>query len=225
MANPGRRTGGFVSGNVADGNQATYWESAAIGGGQWVQADLGSATSIDQVVLKLPTGWGARTQTLSVQGSNDGVAFATIVGSSAQSFNGSSNTVTLNFTAFTTKIVRVNITANSGWTAAQLSELEVYGAGVSATNLAAGKAMSESGHAQDYVAARANDGNATGTSYWEGPANSYPQWLRVDLGSSVPVNRVVVKVPTGWGPVTTASRSSRRSMRVAATSRTTSTRT
>ena len=38
------------------------------------------------------------------------------------------NTVTINFTAATTRYVRVNVTANTGWPAGQLSEFEIYGA-------------------------------------------------------------------------------------------------
>ena len=48
--------------------------------------------------------------------------------------------------------MRVNITANTGWAAAQLSELEVYGAATSSSNLALGKATSESGHSDVYGA-------------------------------------------------------------------------
>ena len=39
----------------------------------------------------------------------------------------SGSTVTINFSATSTRYVRVAITANSGWPAGQLSELEVYG--------------------------------------------------------------------------------------------------
>ncbi len=78
----------YTSGNLVDGNQGTYWESANNAFPQWGQVDLGSSIAIDQVVLKLPAGWGARTQTLSVQGSSDGVSFATIVSSAGYSFSG-----------------------------------------------------------------------------------------------------------------------------------------
>ncbi len=64
----------YVASNLNDGNQGSYWESASSTFPQWAQIDLGTNTSINQVVLKLPTGWGARTETLSVQGSTDGGA-------------------------------------------------------------------------------------------------------------------------------------------------------
>src|SRR5258708_30504147 len=127
---------GFVAGNLNDGNQATYWESSGALP-QWGQVDLGASTSIDQVVLKLPTGWGARTQTLSVQGSIDGTTFTTLVGSARRVFDPAANNVlTLRFAAASARFVRINITANTGWAAAQLSELEVYGATTSSSNLA-----------------------------------------------------------------------------------------
>src|SRR2546430_8389306 len=50
--------GQFTAANVNDGNPSTYWESAHNAFPQWVQIDLGTATSIHQVVLKLPAGWG-----------------------------------------------------------------------------------------------------------------------------------------------------------------------
>jgi hypothetical protein len=189
---------GFVAGNLNDGNQSSYWESAGTAFPQWAQIDLGAATSVDQVVLKLPAGWGARTETLSVQGSLDGSSFATVAASAGRDFNPStSNAVTINFAATSTRYVRVNITANTGWTSAQLSELEIYGAGTATTNLAQGRPTQESGHSDVYPSGNVVDGNQA--SYWESLNNSFPQWVQVDLGSGVAINRVVLKVPTGWG--------------------------
>ncbi len=191
--------GAYVAGNLNDGNQATYWESANNSFPQWAQIDLATSVSIDQVVLKLPTGWGSRTQTLSLQGSTNGSGFATIVSSAPYTFNpASGNTVTINFTAFTTRYVRVNITANSGWPAAQLSELEIYGAEqTGGGNLAAGRPTAESGHADVYPSGNIVDGNQA--TYWESVNNAFPQWAQVDLGLTVSVNRVVLKLPVGWG--------------------------
>ncbi|WP_042422442.1 discoidin domain-containing protein [Streptacidiphilus anmyonensis] len=191
--------GQYVAGNLNDGDQSSYWESTNGAFPQWAQIDLGSATSVSQVVLKLPSGWGSRTQTLSIQGSTDGNTFATVVASATYTFDpGSGNTVTVNFGATSTRYVRVNITANSGWNAAQLSEFEIYGSSNAPTNLALGKTMSDSGHTQNYVASNANDGDAN--TYWESTDNALPQWLQVDLGASVTVDQVVLKLPpsTSW---------------------------
>jgi hypothetical protein len=124
--------GGFPSANATDGDANTYWESANNAFPQWVQVDLGQAISIGKVVLKLPpsTAWGARTQTLSVQGSTNGTSFTTLA-SGTYSFdpNNGGNSVTITFTTATERYVRINVTANTGWPAGQISELEVYPAG------------------------------------------------------------------------------------------------
>jgi hypothetical protein len=116
----------YPSGNVVDGNQATYWESANNSFPQWVQVDLGSAVSAGRIVLQLPVGWGVRTETLSVVGSTNGSTFTTIVPSATYSFAPSNNTVTITFTPATQRYLRLNFTANTGWPAAQLSELQVW---------------------------------------------------------------------------------------------------
>ncbi|MFF8638280.1 discoidin domain-containing protein [Streptomyces pilosus] len=189
---------GYGAGNITDGNQGSYWESAGTSLPQWVQADLGTATRVDEVVLKLPAGWEARNQTLSVQGSADGTSFTTLKSSATYTFSpGSANTVTVAFPATRARFVRVDVTANTGWPAAQLSELEVHAAEGSSVNLAAGKTLTAGSHTEVYTAPNANDGNRA--SYWESGNNNLPQWLQADLGSSVAVNRVVLKLPAGWG--------------------------
>ncbi|MDQ1682242.1 MAG: hypothetical protein QOH99_783, partial [Frankiaceae bacterium] len=187
--------GTFLAGNIADGNQATYWESNGPLP-QWVQVDLGSAVSVDQVVLKVPAAWSTRTETLSIDGSTTGTSFSTISASTGRTFTSGTNAVTIGFAAVTTRFVRVTISANTGWTQAQLSELEVYGAATSSTNLALGKATTGA-NTQTYVSGNSVDGNQA--TYWEGVANAYPNLLRVDLGTATPINKVVLKVPAAWG--------------------------
>ena len=116
----------YVASNVTDGNQGTYWESANNAFPQWVQVDLGSSVATNQVVLKLPTvNWGARNETLAVQGSTDGQNFTDLSASASRAFNPPSNTVTIDYGTATAR--RIRITDNTGWPAGQLSELEVYG--------------------------------------------------------------------------------------------------
>ncbi|MFF5176820.1 discoidin domain-containing protein [Micromonospora sp. NPDC000316] len=121
----------YVAGNANDGNTDTYWESANNAFPQWIQADLGATVSVDRVVLKLPpsSAWQTRTQTLSVLGSTNGSTFTTLKASAGYTFNpASGNTATVSFTAASTRYVRIQVTANTGWPAAQISEVEVYGA-------------------------------------------------------------------------------------------------
>ncbi|MFG1648946.1 discoidin domain-containing protein [Micromonospora sp. NPDC049275] len=121
----------YVASNANDGNASTYWESANNAFPQWIQADLGATVSVDRVVLKLPpsSDWQTRTQTLSILGSTNGSSFTTLKASGGYTFNPSTgNTATVSFTAASTRYVRVQVTGNTGWPAAQLSEVEVYGA-------------------------------------------------------------------------------------------------
>lgn len=122
----------YTPDNVKDSNQNTYWESANDAFPGWIQVDLGALTSIDQLVLKLPVIWEARTQTLAVQGSTNGSTFTDIVASAAYVFNPTvgNNSVTVSFTAASTRYVRLLFSANTAWPAGQLSELEIYGASI-----------------------------------------------------------------------------------------------
>ena len=120
----------YGSSRAVDGDQGSYWESTNNSFPEWIQVDLGSAVSVNRVVLKLPaSGWATRTQTLSVQGSSNGSSFGDLVGSQPYTFNPAvaGNSVTITFGAAATRYVRINFTANSGWPAGQVSELEVYG--------------------------------------------------------------------------------------------------
>ncbi|MFD5219096.1 discoidin domain-containing protein [Streptomyces tendae] len=189
--------GEYGAANITDGNQGTYWQSGGTSLPQWVQTDLGATERIDEVVLRLPAGWESRDQTLSVQGSADGTSFSTLKTSATYAFDpGSGNTVTVSFPATQTRFVRVNITANTGWQAAQLSELEVHAAGESSTNLAAGRRLTASSSTGAYTPGNGNDGNKA--TYWESANNALPQWLQADLGSSRRVNRVALRLPDGW---------------------------
>ncbi|MFI9344141.1 CARDB domain-containing protein [Streptomyces sp. NPDC052773] len=188
---------GYPASNVTDGSQASYWEGPAGAFPQWVQVDLGGTVGVDRLVLKLPASWEARNQTAGVQGSTDGRDFTTLSGSASRTFSPSSgNTVTLDVTA-ETRYVRVQVSANTGWNAAQLAELEVYGdpgggdpGPPAGTNLALRKPIEATSHTQTYVAANANDGS-TGT-YWE--ASGQSSALTVRLGADADLTGVVLKL-------------------------------
>ncbi|MGY5035199.1 discoidin domain-containing protein [Streptomyces sp. 900116325] len=191
----------YTARNITDGDRSTYWEGAGSTLPQWVQTDLGTATRVDEVTLRLPASWESRQQTLSLQGSDDGTSFSTLKTSAAYTFApGSSNEVTIAFPATRTRFVRVHITANTGWRTAQLSELEVRAAGESSVDLAAGRTLQASSYTETYVAANANDGNPA--TYWESRNGDLPQWIQADLGASVRVDRVVLRLPDGWEPRT-----------------------
>jgi chitodextrinase len=119
----------YASGNAVDGNTGTYWESANNAFPQWLQVDLGAATPVSRIVLTLPplAVWGARTQTLSVAASTDGSTFTTLVGSAGYTFDpNTGNAVTIPVPAGSRRYLRLTFTANTGWSAGQVSEFQVY---------------------------------------------------------------------------------------------------
>jgi hypothetical protein len=189
--------GGFPSGNAVDNNPNSYWESVNNAFPQWLQVDLGAVSTLSTVVLRLPASWGARVQTLSILVSPDGAAFSTVVGSSGRTF---APDVSIPLPAGTTgRYVRVQITGNTGWPAAQVGEFQVWSGAAQPppppppANLARGRATAESSHTQVYGSGNAVDGDP-GT-YWESASNAFPQWVQVDLGAATAVSRVVLKLP------------------------------
>ena len=120
----------YTPGKAVDGDANTYWESANHAFPQSLTVDLGSAQAVRRLVLKLPpqTAWGARTQTLSVQGSTDGSAYTTVVAAKDYRFDpATGNTVTVSLPSGTTlRHLRLHVTGNTGWPTAQFSEVEAY---------------------------------------------------------------------------------------------------
>ncbi|WP_079251950.1 discoidin domain-containing protein [Streptomyces sp. MP131-18] len=200
-ATAGSTDGGHAAAHITDGDTDTYWQGAEGDFPQWVQIDLGDATRIDEVVLKLPADWDARQQTLAVQGSRDGTGFTTLTGAATHTFDpGSGNTVTIPLPDVMTRWVRIDITANSGADAAQLAELAVGAADGPGENLARGAAFTASSHTQGHTARNAGDGD--GGTYWESDNHALPQWIEADLGAAVPVSTVVLRLPGDWEPRT-----------------------
>ncbi|MGW1347402.1 CARDB domain-containing protein [Kribbella sp. NPDC002412] len=199
--------GAYPSGNAADGNQNSYWESSNNALPQWIQADLGTVQDVNQVTLKLPASWGARTQTITIQAGTNGSSFSTLVGSTAYSFNpAANNTVTIDFATTSARYLRLVVTANTGWPAAQLSEFDLAGPGggpvepPTGTNLATGKPIEASSSVFEFVATNANDTSVN--TYWE--SNGLPATLTVKLGANADLSSIVVKLNPDpiWGPRT-----------------------
>ena len=123
-------TSGYPAANAVDGNSSTYWESQDGSFPQSISVDLGSSHAVGRLVLDLPpaSAWSTRTETLSVLDSANGSSYSTVVGSAGYTFNPSTgNTVTITLPSGTSaRYLRLNVTANTGWPAAQLSELQAY---------------------------------------------------------------------------------------------------
>ncbi|MGW3728623.1 discoidin domain-containing protein [Streptomyces sp. NPDC000851] len=120
----------YTPGKAVDGDANSYWESTNNAFPQSLTIDLGSAQAVRRLVLKLPPSpaWGARTQTFSVQGSTDGAAYSTVVGSQGHRFDpATGNTVTVSLPSGTNlRYLRLHVTVNTGWPAGQFSEVEAY---------------------------------------------------------------------------------------------------
>ncbi|UQT61353.1 discoidin domain-containing protein [Streptomyces durmitorensis] len=121
----------YTPAKAVDGDAGTYWESTNNAFPQSITVDLGKAEAVRRVVLKLPppAAWEARTQTLSVQGSTDGTTYSTLADAKGYRFDpasGNKVTVTLPASAPSVRHLRLRVTANTGWPAAQFSEVEAY---------------------------------------------------------------------------------------------------
>ena len=166
--------GPYSAGNAVDGSQASYWESAGAFP-QSLTVDLGSSAALGRAVLRLPTGWEARTQTLSVLGSADGTTWSPLTSSTGRLFDpGAANTVTVTLPGTSVRYVRVTVTANTGWAAAQIAELEVYA--VDATAAGATQINGPAGKCVD-VAGDDTGGNGAAVQLWscQGPSVSKDQ--------------------------------------------------
>jgi hypothetical protein len=122
-------TQNYVPANVVDGNTSSYWESTDNAFPQWFQVDLGSSVSVGRIVMDLPpfTSWATRTQTITIQGSTDGTNYGTLAASAGYTFNpATGNTATATFPAASVRYVKLTFTANTGWAAGQLSELQIF---------------------------------------------------------------------------------------------------
>ena len=122
---------GFPASNVNDGNTTTYWESLDNAGyPQTLTLNFGQVLPLGSVALYLPppSDWTTRTETFSVQGSVNGTTYTTLVASANYTFNPSTgNTVSFNLPAGTSdQYLQLVFTANTGWTAAQISEFQVF---------------------------------------------------------------------------------------------------
>ncbi|WP_244181578.1 discoidin domain-containing protein [Streptomyces curacoi] len=120
----------YTPGKAVDGDAGSYWESANNAFPQSWTVDLGSTEAVRRLVLKLPpqSVWQARTQTLSVQGSTDGSTYSTVVPARDYRFDpATGNTVTVPLPSGTSlRHLRLHVTGNTGWSAAQFSEVEAY---------------------------------------------------------------------------------------------------
>ena len=122
---------GFPAGDVNDGDTSTYWESSdGAAYPQTLTAKFTQQEPLGSVTLTLPpsSAWATRTETLSVLGSNNGSSWTTLVASAGYTFNPSTgNTVSFSLPGNSTyQYLELSFTGNTGWSAAQVSEFEIF---------------------------------------------------------------------------------------------------
>ncbi|MBO0871486.1 MAG: discoidin domain-containing protein, partial [Micromonosporaceae bacterium] len=176
----------FPAANAVDGNTGTRW-SSAFSDPQWIQVDLGGSAAIDQVTLVWEAAYGRAFQ---IQVSPDASNWTTIYSTTT----GTGGTQTLPVTG-TGRYVRLYGTARATQYGYSLWEFQVFGTlggtGCGTANAAQGRpATASSTENASFPAANAVDGN-TGTRW--SSAFSDPQWIEVDLGSTVTVCQVVLQ--------------------------------
>ena len=171
---------GTSAADAVDGNTGTRW-SSQFSDPQWLQVDLGQASTISQVVVQWET---ASAKAFQIQTSTDGTNWTSIYSTTT----GPGGTQTLNISG-SGRYVRMYGTARNTAYGYSIWEFQVYGSagtgtgGGNCVNNAAlnHPATASSAENAGTAAADAVDGN-TGTR-WSSLFTD-PQWLQVDLGST-----------------------------------------
>jgi len=175
----------FPASNAVDGDLGTRW-SSAFSDPQWIRVDLGESATISQVVLRWEAAYASAFQIQTASAANG--PWTTIFSTTT----GSGGTQTLDVSG-TGRYVRVFGTQRATPWGYSLFEFQVFGTlGTSCgtTNAALNRpATASSTENAAFPAANAVDGNS-GTRW--SSAFSDPQWIQVDLGSTVQICRVVL---------------------------------
>ncbi|WP_317440778.1 discoidin domain-containing protein [Streptomyces collinus] len=120
----------YVPSNAVDGDTSTYWEATNHVFPQWFEIDLGSAADVRRLVMNLPPleDWNRRHQTITIEGSMNGYDWRTVVPATSYFFDAAEgNTATVTPASPTrTRYLKLVFSANTGWPAAQLSELQLF---------------------------------------------------------------------------------------------------
>ncbi|RKN06847.1 discoidin domain-containing protein [Streptomyces radicis] len=116
--------------NAVDGNASTYWESANHSFPETLTVDLGAPTEVGRVVLKLPppAAWETRSQTITIRGGDQPGSLTDLVASRLYTFDPARGNEVAQTLPGSTEVRYLHLvfTANTGWPAGQLAELEAY---------------------------------------------------------------------------------------------------
>ncbi len=121
---------GWNPNSLTDGNANTFWEGKPDVFPASATIDMQNTFSVGRAVFQLPDNpaWGSRTETIEIQGSTDGSTFTTLQAATPVILDAVNqhNTATVSFTPATARYIRIVVSANSGWNAAQLAEVHLY---------------------------------------------------------------------------------------------------
>lgn len=132
--------GSNVAGRAVDGSTSTFWRSGSVSTNTiaWWRVDLGTAHTINRVVIKWRSSYYARQYDIQV--SNDGTNFTNVYTDNA----GNGGTDDRTFTAVSTRYVRVYMRQNNT-SSERINEVEVYTGSSAAPKLIAEEDEAASG--------------------------------------------------------------------------------
>jgi hypothetical protein len=119
---------GFPPTNATDGNTSSYWESTNKKFPQSITIDLGETSAFSKVVLKLPppSDWTTRDETVAVLVSTDGTTFTVAKAAAPYRLDpAKANTATITLAPTKARYVRLTVSDNTAWPAAQFAEVEI----------------------------------------------------------------------------------------------------
>jgi hypothetical protein len=180
---------GFPASNTTDGNPATRW-SSTYSNNQWIYVDLGAVATIQRVVLNWEAAYG---RSYSIQVSNNAVSWTDVY--STATGTGGINDITLATPAVGRYVRMLGIQRATPY-GYSLFEFQVYGVFGAPVNRALGRPAVASTTYPGFPALNTTDGNPA--TRWSS-AYSNNQWIYVDLGSVVTIQRVVLNWETAYG--------------------------
>ena len=180
------------AGNATDGDAGSRW-SSAFEDDQWIRVDLGSSVPFDRVVITWEQAY-AKTYTVQVSDDGDTWTDAASVDNTAVPLpfrsGGAASLQSVDFEARTARYLRVYCRTRATSWGASMWALSVLDSSAPDTDLALHRtATASSTDGSDNGPGKATDGDP-GTRWSSGYEDD--QWIRVDLGSSVPFDRVVI---------------------------------
>jgi beta-glucosidase-like glycosyl hydrolase len=183
--------GVFIGSSAVDGDANTRW-SSGFTDNEWISVDLGATTAISRVRLNWETAYG---RSYKIQASTDAMSWTDLI--TVTNGDGGIDDLTVSGSGRYIRMLGQQRAIAYGYS---LWELEIYGSGGTPTgDLARGRPATSSSienNDPNLAATYAFDGNA-GTRW--ASASADPQWIRVDLGSSQQVGRVVLEWEGAYG--------------------------